>query len=593
MSTDSLDNIDIVIDDISTGNLDNYLIYLLWKHIKKVNSKLILLGSTIDIRQFPDAYTINVETNSYPVNIRYHDRNYEISDMRLIHDTVLTVLQFYKVIEGNIMIFVATEFDVLSMLSKLKDEKLNAVSLLDYRSGNRTENRKENRDDIGNGDRRAIIVLSQLYENALFMLPNVSLVIDTMMTEHPLVTMSGMIRGSIRITTKDEAALRSSKLYDKKGGMCYRMCTSDFYSIIPQSKVPEIMITPLEYVVLQFVSTAADPYILSEQARSDIISFDEIKNKIKIITRLGLFSGSITHKGKFALSVPLSIKSAAILWTWIEAKLPLFPILSVLSLIDNYGPSYYWYPPRARGQTTSSYTISTQEHLKIFFRRFYGNNDLETMLTWWNDLLSVTGSLEVPTTEISVWARNNGMAVTKIKEVVNHVLTLIKVMSDKGYNIEVGPFNPKNTVDILRPILADVYRDKHLKLDRGTGFYKNVKGYSYLLDELINVSTILSTYPEFLISLVDSSANVITDNYQVGIAVDIPEDMLPTQTLRSYEKANIIRRVKEAKSREVRERGASKTNEYDNINISLPHQDMFAQVVSTPDKLIYEEIGLV
>jgi HrpA-like RNA helicase len=316
-------------------------------------------------------------------------------------------------------------------------------------------------------------------------------------------SLSGSYRLALDIISKASANQRCGRVGRTRPGFCYRMCNEvTFSQFIPQRR-PEILRIPLHNIVIKVVRTGLDPAMLFEDFLKGL-AFDErlkIQSSYVLLKFLGMINKNnrITKMGTFATEFTLSVRNTAILWHWIKEGLPIFPATVVLSMIDCFGPSYFYYPRnlnmsgsrsfnadskksgfsaatlsgsktiRTEGEAqTGSKTIrmegeSTADIYEKYFSKYNDETDLGVLLNIWRDLFSILPSLDVRLKTlhtITKWSIEHMMNNKKIIEMFRAVYYSGNTLRNMGYEITASPFTNAGCIGHLTPILRRVYSDK-------------------------------------------------------------------------------------------------------------------------------------
>jgi len=178
----------------------------------------------------------------------------------------------------------------------------------------------------------------------------------------------------------------------------------------------------------------------------------------------------------FLLRQNLGFRPALVLWKWFKDSLPLFPMISMIALIDSYGPSYFQYPPRTPEyeHRASEYQTLRQRHSERYFSEFAGKNDLEVLLKIWLSLLDFAGGFDDVLDHVETWTLQHSMHRDKILEVytvARDLLTYFEIIVQGP--IQRGPFDINDFLNKAYSYFEAVYSDRLIKpLHQGSTTYQ-------------------------------------------------------------------------------------------------------------------------
>lgn len=522
----NLSNIDVlIIDDADTGLIDNSIIIDLWRYIEKNNvvARLLLLSSKLDVSKYPDAVVFEINQFNYPIDVRYHHRNYDVKDERLLNDTAMIVSQLHNsTAEGNMIIFVANRLhgEIISSLLNINDIEVylfdddTDISVLEQ-FYNDDKNTTMLRSNGAHWSRKIIITTNVLQQSVT--LKNIGIVIDTMIERRSQKSTSGGFRIITGHISKNAAINRTGRTGRNMDGICYRMCTQDFYQRLPEFKPSEITRIPLYNTIISLIINGYDPVeIITE------VNPEKTKEEINFLYKLGIISNNFGQNnqadqaGIFISHFPLGIRNSMILWKWLNQgdEQHRSGVIAIASLIDCYDPveNYLWYPQRLPGQSTGEYELITQEHTKTFFSKYSGRSNLETLANIWVSMIKEV--IHGPGLDYLLeWTRQNSLNYNKILEVYNLVIQCINI-GNQIFDLRITDldvFDTQFIIDLLKPIISDVYSDRIMISQKNSNpialNYSLIDDDSqvYILGESI-ISDMLYDKPDKLIALVISTA---------------------------------------------------------------------------------------
>ncbi len=514
------------LDEIPIGSIDDHVNYALLQYgttIGKTLPKLVLSSATIEEGQFMDVPRYNIEVQTYPIQDFYADRNYDLGDKQLLTDILKAIIAFHQSeIEGHFLVFLAGKAEIERIIKELQVIGDGSILLPAYSSLPSTELAKIYQET--NSDKRKIILATNMAETSIT-IPDVGLVIDSMTENRSETSTTGGFRLALHYISEQSAKQRKGRTGRTRPGVVYRMCTGQFYLGLALQRPEEIYRIPIHTTIIELLDAGLDPaQILTK------IETQSIQESMTRLQQLNLVEDSaVTEAGHFVTRFPLGIRIGTILWRWKEAGYPLYPGVVLCSLIDSYGPSYFWYPPQKIGMDNKEYETERANHTLKYFRPLAGRSDVGTLLNMWENMTGSTGGVFGPGIAklIKQWAVSHSINNRKINEAVDIVRRSTKALQNMGLEVEEGPFTPENVTKALRPIAADIYSD--LIMTKGqyktNGCYRHqATKQVYYLDRRQAVNNLAADYPPQIIPLVLAEiSRTTTTSRIINIALNLEE----------------------------------------------------------------------
>jgi hypothetical protein len=498
----------LMIDDFHKGLLNYDIIVGLWKYCGTLNETIPRLVLTSIIEQkykYEDAaiYKVEIDEN-ITRTIVYSNNNYSvysphlIPDIRKIIDDVITK---YK--QKNILIFVHDVNELYDFIG----ESIPNYKIIKIDSSFEV--------DVTSNPKIYITSISSMT------LDKISIVIDSLMDTVVESSSGGGIRIVKKHIDKLTAYQRSSRA-NHLPRIIYRMSQSEFFDKLDHVRTDEIYRIPLHIPILNLLSNDVYPTLVLNR-------IDNIRMELLIedLEKLGFIENKkvVTQNGKLLLRYPLGMVNFALLQKWISAqvylnnklsRLPIFPCIVALSLIDSYGQSYLKYPKK---ESKSNYQLALNRHITRYFDQFRGESDLSTYINMWNSLMSYTGGMEYLDSEVKEWCERNSINYIKIEEVL-YIINKCLNLARKKYNIVVGPFTSKGLIDNIRPLTNNLYETARLTKNDGNNIiYMNDQfKIRYKLDNY-SINKLKLNPPPYIIIL---NKRKIEDQNIITIALDIP-----------------------------------------------------------------------
>lgn len=495
----------LMLDEAHGGTLDVTVIMALWKlalESRAIVPKLVLASATMvmDATPFPRAPFYDIKIPGYPVTVEYAPNDYKIDSNELYQDTGKAVLRKHKstpiettIINGQKrgstwMVFCPGMAEIENVMGVLQPETEeegvefkgdSTLKVLKAHSKNTPEEMKMIFDPVPEGVRH-VIVATNIAEMSIT-IENLSGIFDTMTEKVGETSQSGGFRLATHNISKSSAEQRKGRTGRTCPGFCYRMCTKTYFDKLESHRPDEIKRVPLHTIIIETLNAGLDPATVYAD-----ISLSRLKQTLKLLKMLEMVEdvkeqSRVTKMGKFAAELPLSVRSSAVLWHWIESGRPLFPAISAVTLIDCYGPSYFWYPAKGK-MDIQKYAAVREAHYEKYFKEYEGNSELEVLLKMWLVLVEEFKGVHPKTKQLATFNWEHSLNNKKVSEAFNIARQVRNTLLGMKHIVDIGPFNPTNVIEAITPILQKVYSDQIFMEDFRPEMYSNSTLGMYKLD---------------------------------------------------------------------------------------------------------------
>lgn len=552
----------LMIDEVHSGSLDNSINIDLWKNAAAQGvlvPRLLLSSATLEMSIFtgkpvifglfenlitPALYEIKIP--SYAIEKRYYHRDFDIDDSELYVAAAKLVSEIHTTNDdGAMLVFAPGKKEVETLINLIAKYKLKNAKVIPAYGALSSEEIAEIYKPVPKGTRK-IIIATNVAESAIT-IDDLAFVLDTMLEKHTETSESGGFRLVLSRISQGSAEQRCGRTGRTRQGYCYRLMTSSTYDTLIKQRPPEIQRIPLYNVIMELLNVGLMPEkVLSE------VSAQRINESIDLLARLNLIDKNTrlpTAAGKFVSQFPLSVKNATVLWRCTQLKnggssLPVFPFIVVVSLIDCYGPSYFYFPRKTTDQSLSDYRQMLGEHQRKYFDKYRGRSDVDTLVEIWNNLMASVGGISVGRKELLQWCQDNSMNHQKIKEVIKIVRACTLKCSQLKHKCQAGPFTREGVMKYIRPVFSDVYSDMTMRTKKnGSNIvfsHGGVKGIGitplqskdYLMDRN-SFNTFREDPPIFIVSLLTheySSRGTINRISVISLDIETPTGFPTNET---------------------------------------------------------------
>nr|QBK90738.1 MAG: ATP-dependent helicase [Pithovirus LCPAC201] len=563
----------LILDEIHLGSIDDHINQALWKYGFEQGyqiPKLVLSSATPEESKYLKTFKYSIPTKNYPVKVYYHNKNYAVGDRLLITDLANIILAFHtSPLKGDILVFVAGKSEIGQVMAKLRillqssdSAKPRAIlvpahgdlSHEDFRKIYRRPGFSRETGRMIENPPRKIIIATNIAETSIT-IEGINLVIDSILEKRSETSSTGGFRLALHHISQSSAIQRQGRTGRTGSGNCYRMCTADFFLQLEKNRPEEITRVPIYNTVMELIEVGLKPseVLLNLDKRS-------IRQAVSLLTQLKLITkdGHVTEAGHFVTNFPLSVRNATTLWLWsqkeieiegVKIKLPLYPGVVVISLLDSYGPSYFWYPPKTYGESNNDYNQMIMSHKEEYFGPIEGFSDVETILNMWNDMTSRVGGPNYKQSEITKWAVANSINNRKFKEALRIVNQVRNSLERLNYTVQIGSFSTEGVVRQLRPLAEITYQDLIMTWTRGSqpSYYHQGSKQVYRLDQRNAVNQLTRKLPQrvipFVMAEIHSGGSTIR---LINVALDLEKIEIGSE-LTARDKNNLARALSKLK----------------------------------------------
>lgn len=432
----------LIIDELDSGSLENFLIISLWEREKNIK---LILNSRLSHSLFPQfpTYKIRKYISKKP-QIRYLKdyKNFNSSIPDLID---LVYKSHNSTIEGDFLIYAIRKKSVDKIIKKLKNVIDNADIYSSY---------DLNSNIFKNSCKRKIIVSGNLAKTSLS-LKNIKCVFDLMRETRVFPTLTGGYVEKTGYISQRDADLRA-----KNDSIVYRFINEDTFEELSEFTEELVYRIPLHHIMLDIYNKGLNPFDI-------LFNFDleELNFIYNLFIKYNLIDPchNVTKRGKFVRSLSFGLRPSILL---LENQNYTTSVLS--SLIDNFDTPYIFTKGFDKGK---DYKINYNKHIKKYFNKFRGLSDLETLLNIWNSYKSSDKDLKL-------WTDENYINYKYLKNVEKSVNKIGFCQCD---------FNAKKYISSIDESFKKLYYDRNfiLNLDKTIyPEYKDVKQNPYNIDTL-------------------------------------------------------------------------------------------------------------
>ena len=558
----------LMIDEVHTGSADNDIILALWNYcrlgnpvITEQNKKVqvprliyssavipeSLLNSNVKIYTVPD--------KNYPIQIRYHNKDYEVDDSSLYSDLAKLISEYHtSSVEGGFLVFLPGANEVESVM-KLLSNLSNILILPAYSSLSGEDISKIY--ESTTGILRKVIIATNIAETAIT-IENIGVVFDSMREKRAETSLNGGFRLTTSLISKASGTQRCGRTGRTRAGICYRMITENGYKNLEETRPSELDSIPIHTITMELLNVGIRPSKLLKQITKAREEFT-----LDLLRMLNMVDdkGVTTEIGRFATMFPLSVRNSVALYHWLygydsiegesdkEILREPFPAIVTLAMIDSYGPPYFWFPKKERNMIATDYNELVELHREQYFDKYKGKTEIDTFLNIFNDMISSIGYFGA---DIKDYCVKNSLNNKKMREMINIVRQSINTVErinqqktrNKKLKLNKGIINVERTINELRPILEKCYADLILERVETSSVriqYRSIsnKKVVYTLDTQKTLNMLENIQPKRLLGILTTeistgnnfSFNILNLALDISSNVDISSDVEEKYTL--------------------------------------------------------------
>lgn len=452
----------LIIDELDTGSIDNFLIISEWK--KKNKSKLVLT-SLLPHSLFPDFPNYIVKKGS-PIEIRYtQDNGNDLMD--LIYKT------YNSSIVGDFLVFALDKNLVINKLKTL---------------------------DIDSTKRKIIVVDDKA--KTYLRKTDFGCIFDDMKERRNEPTLTGGVRERIQYISKRDAELRSIR--SSQSVIVYRMISKTTFDNLPEITDEEIFRMPLHHLMIDIYKRKLNPFEILPSIAFQIKDLDFIYS---LFLNFGILNitGNLTPKAKLFRKLPFGIRPSLLCLEINE-----YDGIVLTSCIDNYmGTPFLLDKKVETNKGVFEYEMDLYEHIQKYYNRFRGESDCETLIYMYKDSLL--------NKDLKNWCEENAISYSYMKNVYTSIENVSSIMIKDRKEVNVDSLMGK-----ISSIIEKLYQDRKMSIDKERLLftqYIDLVGTPFNIDS-ISINLIEEKRPLEIYSLISS---VISDFHSVSLSYVSPK----------------------------------------------------------------------
>lgn len=301
-------------------------------------------------------------------------------------------------------------------------------------------------------DKMKVIVGTNIIESSIT-IKDVGFIVDDMLEKIAETSSTGGDKLTLTIISKAASQQRRGRTGRTIEGRDYKLIMQQAYEMLAPFRLREIDRVPIFDIVLQMIDADLSPRdVLKisisryEQARRLLIEFGMIENRADRYF--------VTNIGRFVSSIPLGVQNAFMVYLGYQRfqdvfrqrpadvaaeRIVLRSVLATASMIESYGPSYFYIPRKNRNESITEYVARKDAHIEEYHEKFRGQTDIHTFVNLFWEMMSeidIARKYDRSTRNkfsnyIRDWARDNSMNNKKINEYLTVMRDIESIVESK------------------------------------------------------------------------------------------------------------------------------------------------------------------
>ena len=282
-------------------------------------------------------------------------------------------------------------------------------------------------------DYMKVVVGTNIIESSIT-IDDVGFIIDDMLEKIAETSDIGGNKLTLKIISKSSSQQRRGRTGRTLPGRAYRLITKEDYDKLNPFRIREIDRIPIYDIVLQLIDAGLDP---REIIKISISRYDQAR---KTLLRFGMIETNgdkyiVTNAGKFVSSIPMSIQNAYLIYLGYQQyiinkqvseheRLKFRTVIALASMLESYGPSYFYVPRKQYGETILEYNARKSAYTDKYHERFRGVTDIHTLINiFWSMIIDIDVAQQYDKRSrrkfpnyVKEWSVENSMNNKKLKE---------------------------------------------------------------------------------------------------------------------------------------------------------------------------------
>jgi hypothetical protein len=402
---------------------------------------------------------------------KYYDRYLLPGSQELMESTARIAIRLQKEMGEDVLIHAGSvqKGDILAGILKKLVPKVEVVRMTP---------------SIASGNKRILI---SNYHGDCGSISTETVIVDTMIETNSFYDDDG--RSQIRTSWIDaNLALRRSN----QSEWCYRMIPGYRFPRLIGTKLTDTSIlnsVPLYHHVIELLNVGIDPKQMIPKENST--KLDELYQRMLSLGLIQMyrlpssndqksgestaallvrtnnstnhFSYRPTDIGRFAVKSSMGLRGSVTLHKWLADGNDPYIGLTLLSLIDSYGPNYLWFPRQQRMESSQEYNYSIKTHIEKSFSSVDVDSDseLSVIVKIWNNLVEDIGVERNIRADSIAYCRDHALFHKKIEQVRQSLLRGMQHLRSCGLSCEVKRFNENTEITRLSYYLGQTHPIMH------------------------------------------------------------------------------------------------------------------------------------
>lgn len=201
---------------------------------------------------------------------------------------------------------------------------------------------------------------------------------------------------------------------------------------------------PSTYILhMHFTSMLDDRY--PYYTYDDVIN--SLVNNVKLVYKIPNYY--VGEMGNFVSVFNLSPRNSLMLYKFMKEKLPLFPFVSLICIIDSYSGDFFHYP---KG-------VNKDEYLVENFSEFNHSSDLGIIMNVWLKFIKKYKTIDIRYEKITEFSNENSLNNRKFSDFFGSLKQVLSTLNYMKIDAETGLFDVDRVIDKSLNFIIESYND--------------------------------------------------------------------------------------------------------------------------------------
>jgi HrpA-like RNA helicase len=333
------------------------------------------------------------------------------------------------------------------------ESKFNANDPIEFYPAYSNLDPKEIDQIFQSSDKMKVIIGTNIIESSIT-IEDVGFIIDDMLEKIAETSSTGGNKLTLSVISKSASQQRRGRTGRTLPGRNYKLIDRLSYDRLSEYQIREIDRIPIFNIVLQLIDAGLNPLEVLK------ISVDRYEQAQKLLVDIGMIENKdgkyfVTEIGRFVSSISMGVQNAYMVYLGFKRfqkaslerpgdlaveRIILRTVIAVASMIESYGPSYFYIPRKGRNESQIEYVARKDDHIEQYHEKFRGQTDIHSFVNiFWEMMTDINLAKKYDrgsrkngfTNYVKEWSVANSMNNKKIKEYLNVMRDIESVVEGK------------------------------------------------------------------------------------------------------------------------------------------------------------------